>query len=42
MANICEVYIQNPITHASIDQAMAAVEQDASDLLVLDLGEHEF
>ena len=42
MATICEVYIQDPITHASIDQAMAAIEQDASDLLVLDLGEHEF
>jgi|GEM_PF-3313761 len=42
MTTTCEIYIQNPITHARIDEAMTAIEHDASDLLILDFGEHQF
>ncbi len=42
MTTICEVHIENPITQEGIDEAMSAIERDASDFLVLDIGEHEF
>lgn len=42
MNTICEIILQNPITREGIDTALAGMQRDTSDCLLLDTGKHQF